>query len=159
MHVVGPVLRDEVHPRLARSPTVVQCRHRLEDRAWRLSFFGEELESVHEFDPLTGERTATLDRIRVYANSHYVTPRPTMQQAIKGIRSEVAGDPDILLAPDLEAGNILAKQLSFLARADSAGLGLGALRRRAARSQRQARARRHPARAEYPLRGAARAQG
>jgi phosphotransacetylase len=46
--------------------------------------------------------------------------------AIKGIRSEVAGDPDILLAPDLEAGNILAKQLSFLANADSAGLVLGA---------------------------------
>jgi phosphate acetyltransferase len=45
---------------------------------------------------------------------------------IKGIRSEVAGDPDILLAPDLEAGNILAKQLSFLANADSAGLVLGA---------------------------------
>src|SRR5207253_9902440 len=45
---------------------------------------------------------------------------------IKGIRSEVAGDPDILLAPDLEAGNILAKQLTFLARADSAGIVLGA---------------------------------
>jgi phosphotransacetylase len=46
--------------------------------------------------------------------------------AIKGIQSEVAGDPDILLVPDLEAGNILAKQLSFLANADSAGLVLGA---------------------------------
>jgi phosphotransacetylase len=44
----------------------------------------------------------------------------------KGIRSEVAGDPDILLAPDLEAGNILAKQLTFLAHADSAGLVVGA---------------------------------
>ncbi len=61
----------------------------LEDRAWRLSFFGEELESIHEFDPLTGERTAALDRVRVYANSHYVTPRPTMQQAIKGIKAEL----------------------------------------------------------------------
>jgi phosphate acetyltransferase len=45
---------------------------------------------------------------------------------IKGITSEVAGDPDILLCPDLEAGNILAKQLTFLANADSAGLVLGA---------------------------------
>jgi phosphotransacetylase len=45
---------------------------------------------------------------------------------IKGIRSEVAGDPDILLVPDLEAGNILAKQLTFLANADSAGIVLGA---------------------------------
>jgi excinuclease ABC subunit B len=61
----------------------------LEDRAWRLSFFGEELESIQEFDPLTGARTDALDRIRVYANSHYVTPRPTLQQAIKGIRAEL----------------------------------------------------------------------
>ena len=60
-----------------------------EDIAWRLSFFGEELESIHEFDPLTGAKSGALDRIRVYANSHYVTPRPTMQQAIKGIKSEL----------------------------------------------------------------------
>ena len=57
----------------------------LEDRAWKLSFFGEELEGITEFDPLTGEKTDTFDRIRVYANSHYVTPRPTLQQAMKHI--------------------------------------------------------------------------
>ncbi|MEM8657296.1 MAG: excinuclease ABC subunit UvrB [Pseudomonadota bacterium] len=62
----------------------------LEDRAWRLSFFGEELESLTEFDPLTGQKTDTLEKTRIYANSHYVTPRPTMQQAIKGIKSELA---------------------------------------------------------------------
>ncbi|WP_425051747.1 excinuclease ABC subunit UvrB [Psychromarinibacter sp. S121] len=61
----------------------------LEDRAWRLSFFGEELESITEFDPLTGEKTDTFDRIRVYANSHYVTPRPTMNQAVIGIKKEL----------------------------------------------------------------------
>ncbi|WP_298438335.1 excinuclease ABC subunit UvrB [uncultured Jannaschia sp.] len=61
----------------------------LEDRAWRLSFFGEELESIVEFDPLTGAKTGDMDKIRIYANSHYVTPRPTMQQAIKGIKSEL----------------------------------------------------------------------
>ena len=61
----------------------------LEDRAWRLSFFGEELEAITEFDPLTGAKTGSMDKIRVYANSHYVTPRPTMQQAIKGIKSEL----------------------------------------------------------------------
>ncbi|MDQ2091656.1 excinuclease ABC subunit UvrB [Marimonas arenosa] len=61
----------------------------LEDRAWRLSFFGEELESITEFDPLTGEKTDRMDRIRVYANSHYVTPKPTMQQAIQGIKKEL----------------------------------------------------------------------
>ena len=61
----------------------------LDDRAWRLSFFGEELESIVEFDPLTGARTDTFERVRIYANSHYVTPRPTMQQAIIGIKKEL----------------------------------------------------------------------
>ena len=61
----------------------------LDTRAWRLSFFGEELEAITEFDPLTGEKTDTFDQIRIYANSHYVTPRPTMQQAIIGIKKEL----------------------------------------------------------------------
>jgi excinuclease ABC subunit B len=61
----------------------------LDDRAWKLSFFGEELESITEFDPLTGHKTDTFDKIRIYANSHYVTPRPTMQQAVKGIKAEL----------------------------------------------------------------------
>lgn len=61
----------------------------LEDRAWRLSFFGEELEGIVEFDPLTGQKTDSFERIRIYANSHYVTPRPTMQQAIVGIKKEL----------------------------------------------------------------------
>ncbi|MFT5342112.1 MAG: excinuclease ABC subunit B [Paracoccaceae bacterium] len=61
----------------------------LEDRAWRLSFFGEELESITEFDPLTGEKTDTFEQIRVYANSHYVTPKPTLQQAIIHIKQEL----------------------------------------------------------------------
>jgi len=61
----------------------------LEDRAWKLSFFGEELEAITEFDPLTGVKTDTFQRIRIYANSHYVTPRPTMQQAIIGIKKEL----------------------------------------------------------------------
>jgi excinuclease ABC subunit B len=62
----------------------------LEDRAWRFSFFGEELESILEFDPLTGQRTDVFKQIRIYANSHYVTPRPTLQQAIAGIKAELA---------------------------------------------------------------------
>ncbi len=61
----------------------------LEDRAWRLSFFGEELERIIEFDTLTGERTDVLESIRIYANSHYVTPRPTLQQAVKQIKVEL----------------------------------------------------------------------
>ncbi len=61
----------------------------LEDRAWKLSFFGEELERIDEFDPLTGHKTGRLDRVRIYANSHYVTPRPTLNQAVIGIQNEL----------------------------------------------------------------------
>jgi excinuclease ABC subunit B len=70
----------------------------LEDRALRFSFFGEELESIVEFDPLTGAKTGTLERIRIYANSHYVTPRPTLQQAIQSIRKELRIRLDQLVA-------------------------------------------------------------
>ncbi|WP_394153865.1 excinuclease ABC subunit UvrB [Loktanella salsilacus] len=70
----------------------------LDDRAWKLSFFGEELEAITEFDPLTGERTDTFEKIRVYANSHYVTPKPTMQQAVIGIKKELRMRLDQLVA-------------------------------------------------------------
>ena len=60
-----------------------------EDAAWRISFFGDEIESITEFDPLTGNRIATLNSVRVYANSHYVTPGPTMKQATEAIRHEL----------------------------------------------------------------------
>ncbi len=61
----------------------------LEDRAWRLSLFGDELEAIWEFDPLTGQKTADLEQVRVYANSHYVTPKPTLQQAAKHIKEDL----------------------------------------------------------------------
>jgi len=61
-----------------------------EDTAWRVSFFGDEIEEIVEFDPLTGKRAASLDRIRVYANSHYVTPGPTLKQAMEAIKHELA---------------------------------------------------------------------
>ncbi|MEL6167595.1 MAG: excinuclease ABC subunit UvrB [Pseudomonadota bacterium] len=70
----------------------------LEDRAWKLSFFGEELEGITEFDPLTGEKTDSFDRIRVYANSHYVTPRPTLQQAMISIKKELRTRLDQLVS-------------------------------------------------------------
>ncbi len=78
----------------------------LEDRAWRLSFFGEELESISEFDPLTGQKTDTLEKVRIYANSHYVTPRPTMQQAIKGIKAELT----VRLKQLVDDGHLLEAQ-------------------------------------------------
>ncbi len=61
-----------------------------EDTAWRISFFGDDIEEITEFDPLTGSKVASLDYIRVFANSHYVTPGPTLKQAMEGIRHELA---------------------------------------------------------------------
>ena len=60
-----------------------------EDRAWRVTLFGDEIESIEEFDPLTGERNALLGEISVYANSHYVTPRPTLAQAMIQIKQDL----------------------------------------------------------------------
>ena len=60
-----------------------------EDSAWRISFFGDEIESITEFDPLTGKAVAKLDYVKVYANSHYVTPGPTLKQASEAIRFEM----------------------------------------------------------------------
>jgi excinuclease ABC subunit B len=61
----------------------------LDDRAWRLSLFGDEIESIQEIDALTGRKMADLPGVTVYANSHYVTPKPTMQQAIKQIKADL----------------------------------------------------------------------
>ncbi len=58
-------------------------------RAWRISFFGDEIESIKEFDALTGQPISELEKVRVYANSHYVTPRPTLNQAIVSIKKEL----------------------------------------------------------------------
>ncbi len=69
-----------------------------EDRAWRVSFFGDEVEAIHEFDPLTGRKTADLPQIKIYANSHYVTPRPTLKQAINSIKEELKPRLDWLIA-------------------------------------------------------------
>jgi excinuclease ABC subunit B len=61
----------------------------LEDRAWRIALFGDDIEAIREFDPLTGEITATLETVSIYANSHYVTPRPTLTQAVADIKIEL----------------------------------------------------------------------
>jgi len=61
----------------------------MEDRAWRLSLFGDEIETIHEIDALTGNKVAAFERVTVYPNSHYVTPRPTLLQAIPKIRAEL----------------------------------------------------------------------
>ncbi|MBL4907529.1 MAG: excinuclease ABC subunit UvrB, partial [Sneathiella sp.] len=72
-----------------RGDTIEIFPAHLEDSAWRLSLFGNELETITEFDPLTGQKTGKLEDIKVYANSHYVTPRPTLRQAQSKIRQEL----------------------------------------------------------------------
>ncbi len=61
----------------------------LDDRAWRVSFFGDEIESITEIDSLTAQKTSQLDEVMVYANSHYVTPKPTLMQAVKQIKVDL----------------------------------------------------------------------
>ncbi|MDH5721954.1 MAG: excinuclease ABC subunit UvrB [Alphaproteobacteria bacterium] len=72
-----------------RGDTVEIFPAHFEDRAWRFSLFGDELEEITEFDPLTGEKFENLEGVRIFANSHYITPGPTMQQAIKSIRKDL----------------------------------------------------------------------
>jgi excinuclease ABC subunit B len=77
-----------------------------EDRAWRINLFGDEVDKIEEFDPLTGQKTDELEFVKVYANSHYVTPRPTLLQAIDGIKQELRWRLDQLNA----AGRLLEAQ-------------------------------------------------
>ncbi|WP_397423545.1 excinuclease ABC subunit UvrB, partial [Phenylobacterium sp.] len=69
-----------------------------EDRAWRISLFGDEIESITEFDPLTGKKSGDLEGVKIYANSHYVTPRPTLRQAVNLIKSELKERLDWMVA-------------------------------------------------------------
>ena len=78
----------------------------LEDRAWRLSLFGDKLEKIEEFDPLTGNQVRGLNLIKVYANSHYITPKPTVEQAVINIRKEL----EITLKKHKEENKLLEAQ-------------------------------------------------
>lgn len=72
-----------------RGDTIEVFPAHLEDRAWRISLFGDEVEAITEFDPLTGHKSADMKFVKIYANSHYVTPKPTLAQAIKSIKAEL----------------------------------------------------------------------
>ncbi|PPD28018.1 MAG: excinuclease ABC subunit B [Hyphomicrobium sp.] len=89
-----------------RGDTVELFPAHFEDRAWRFSMFGDEIEAITEFDPLTGEKTDELALVKIYANSHYVTPKPTLQQAIKSIKGELKARLDELY----NAGKLLEAQ-------------------------------------------------
>ena len=78
----------------------------LEDRTWRLSLFGDKLEKIEEFDPLTGDQVRELSLIKIYANSHYITPKPTVEQAIINIRKEL----EITLKKHKEENKLLEAQ-------------------------------------------------
>ena len=81
-----------------RGDTVELFPAHLEDRAWRISLFGDDVESIVEFDPLTGQKSDELSLVKIYSNSHYVTPKPTLQQAIKSIKTELKQRLDELYA-------------------------------------------------------------
>ena len=89
-----------------RGDTVEVFPVHYEDRAWRISLFGDEVEAIHEFDPLTGEKSAALESIKVYPNSHYVTPKPTLIQAIE----EMKRDLKLRLAEFTQQGKLLEAQ-------------------------------------------------
>ncbi len=99
----------------------------MEDRAWRLSFFGDELDAVAEFDPLTGETTQRLDAVTIYANSHYVTPKPTIMQAIKDIKKELVERLDYFRANNklLEAQRLEQRTMYDLEMLQEAGMCRG----------------------------------
>ena len=89
-----------------RGDTIELFPAHLEDRAWRISLFGDEIESITEFDPLTGQKSMELKSVKVYANSHYVIPKPTQQQAMRLIKAELKDRLDELN----NAGRLLEAQ-------------------------------------------------
>jgi len=89
-----------------RGDTIELFPSHFEDRAWRLSLFGDEIEAIAEFDPLTGQKTADLEQVKVYSNSHYVTPKPTLEQAVRRIKEDLR----IRLAEFNAAGRLLEAQ-------------------------------------------------
>ncbi|MDT8264579.1 DEAD/DEAH box helicase family protein, partial [Roseomonas sp. DSM 102946] len=89
-----------------RGETVDVWPSHMEDRAWRISLFGDEVDGLREFDPLTGEVSGEMERSAIYANSHYVTPRPTLIQAIRQIKTELKQR----LAELNDAGRLLEAQ-------------------------------------------------
>lgn len=89
-----------------RGDTIELFPAHLEDAAWRITLFGDEIESITEFDPLTGKKTGDMKSVKIYANSHYVTPRPALNGAIKAIKDELK----VRLAELEKGGRLLEAQ-------------------------------------------------
>ena len=107
-----------------RGDTVELFPAHLEDRAWRISLFGDEIESIVEFDPLTGQKTDDLALVKIYANSHYVTPKPTLQQAIKSIKARAEAAARRALRRRQAAGSPAPRAAHHLRHGDDGGDGL-----------------------------------
>ena len=95
---VGAAVADDQRLRGRRGDVIEIFPAHYEDRAWRVSLFGDEVEAISEFDPLTGKKTADLPSVKIYANSHYVTPRPTLKQAMISIKDELKNRLEWMLA-------------------------------------------------------------
>ncbi len=106
-----------------RGDTIEVFPAHYEDRAWRIGMFGDEIESIVEFDPLTGVKTQDLEFVKIYANSHYVTPRPTLLQSIEGMKVELKGRLDQLHAQGrlLEAQRLEQRTLFDLEMLEATG--------------------------------------
>ncbi len=89
-----------------RGDTIELFPSHFEDRAWRISLFGDVIETISEFDPLTGRKSAELENVKVYSNSHYITPKPTLEQAVVRIKNDLR----LRLAEFNTAGRILEAQ-------------------------------------------------
>jgi excinuclease ABC subunit B len=98
-----------------------------EDRAWRVGFFGDEIETIVEFDPLTGHKIQDLEFVKIYANSHYVTPRPTLLQSIDAIKHELKVRLDQFIAQGrlLEAQRLEQRTLFDLEMLQATGVCAG----------------------------------
>ena len=92
-----------------RGDTIELFPAHYEDRAWRIGFFGDTIEAISEFDPLTGQKTQELEFVKIYANSHYVTPRPTLLQSTKAIKEELKAPPRPVAQAGSSAGGATAR--------------------------------------------------
>ena len=104
-----------------RGDTIELWPAHLEDRAWRISLFGDVVESLTEFDPLTGAKTDEFGMVKVYANSHYVTPKPTLKQAVRGIKEELKQRLDELNRAQRLAGSAAARAAHAVRSGDDGG--------------------------------------